>query len=222
MAYPEDALASHEELILKLHPHWWYIAKAAMALVATVIVGSWIGFAVLDSSVLRTVIGIAILAEVVWFVERLVRWTSIFFVLTSDRVMSREGIIAKRGIEIPLARINTVMFEQRIFERLLGLGNLVIESASTDGSQTFSTVRQPDEIQKQIYVQMEASSNRQHDRLGQAIAGASPGTPPGVGPAGPGGASITDQINELAALRDQGHLTEDEFQAKKNELLDRM
>ena len=28
MAYPEDALAPHEELILNLHPHWWYIAKA--------------------------------------------------------------------------------------------------------------------------------------------------------------------------------------------------
>ncbi len=76
---------------------------------------------------------------------------------------------------------------------------------------------EPDEIQKQIYVQMERGSNRQHDRLGQAIAGAATGTAPVAG-----GPAVADQINELALLRDQGHLTEDEFQTKKHEILDRM
>ena len=217
MAYPDDSLAAHEELVLRTHPHWWYIAKSALALGATLVVGSWLAVA-LGSGVISAIVATVVLIEVIWFVERLIRWQSIFFVLTSDRVMSREGIIAKRGVEIPLERINTVRFDQGIFERLLGLGSLVIESASTDGAQSFRTVRRPDEIQKQIYVQMERNDGRRSSRLGQVIAdaGATAASAPAPAP------SIADQINQLATLRDQGHLTPAEFEAKKNELLDRM
>ena len=221
MAYPEDALAAHEELVLSLHPHWWYIAKAGLALVATLVVGVWLAVTI-DLSLLRTIIGLVILAEVVWFVERAIRWAFTYFVLTSARVMSREGIIAKRGIEIPLPRINTVRFNQGIFERMLGLGNLVIESASTDGEQRFATVRRPADIQKQIYIQMERNDSNQTDRLGRAVAGGAATIAGATSAAAPGGPSIADQVNQLAALRDQGHLSEAEFQAKKAELIDRL
>lgn len=216
MPFPDDALATHEELVLRMHPHWWYIAKAALALGATLVLGSWLAVA-LDSGVVSTIVALAVLVEVIWFVERLIRWQSIFFVLTSDRVMSREGIIAKRGVEIPLERINTVRFDQGIFERMLGLGSLVIESASTDGAQSFRTVRRPDEIQKQIYIQMERNDTRRSTRLGEVIAGAG-----AAAQAATPAPSIADQIGQLAALRDQGHLTPAEFEAKKTELLGRL
>jgi uncharacterized membrane protein YdbT with pleckstrin-like domain len=220
--YPDDALASHEELVLRTHPHWWYIAKSALALGVTVVAGSIVA-AALGSGVISALIGVVVLVEVVWFVERLIRWQSIFFVLTSDRVMSREGIIAKRGVEIPLERINTVRFEQGIFDRLLGLGSLVIESASTDGAQAFRTVRRPDDIQKQIYVQMERNDARRSTRLGEAIAGAGPDAAGAAATPAPTPVEvIADQITQLATLRDQGHLTPAEFEAKKAELLDRL
>lgn len=212
MAYPEDALAAHEELILKLHPHWWYMAKAGLAFVLTMAVGIWLLIAT-TTSILRTVLLLALVVEGIWFVERVLRWINTTFVLTSDRVMSRSGIIAKRGVEIPLARINTVRFDQGPFERLLGLGNLVIESASTGGSQVFKVVQDPSEIQRQISIQMERKVNRSSDALSTILSAAvdTPAAP-----------TLTDQVNELAVLRDQGHLTEAEFEAKKQELLDRM
>lgn len=223
MPYPEDALAAHEQLVLKLHPHWWYIAKAGLAFVATLVVGGWL-LAVTDVGLFRTLVVGALIVEALWFAERVIRWRSIFFVLTSERVMSRAGVIAKHGIEIPLDRINTVVFQQGFFERILGLGNLVIESASAQGAQVFRVVQRPSDVQKQVYVQMEARQNRTGDRMTQAMgapaAPAVPGSPPAAAPAAV--PSISDQINELAALRDQGHLTAAEFEAKKQELLDRM
>jgi hypothetical protein len=63
---------------------------------------------------------------------------------------------------------------------------------------------------------MESNDNRKMDRMGHAASGAMYQAAPAAGP------SIGDQINELALLRDQGHLTEAEFQAKKAELLSRM
>ena len=147
--------------------------------------------------------------------HRFIKWYSTNFVLTTDRCIYREGILSKRGIEIPLERINTVFFKQGIFERMLGLGDLEIESASKDGAQRFEDVRRPSEIQKEVYIQMEANDNRKTDRMGGIITGAQHHDPPPV-------ASISDQVNQLAMLRDQGHLTEAEFQAKKAELLNRM
>lgn len=217
MPYPQDALAPHEELILNLHPHWWYIAKSGIVLTVAILLGFYTltlgdgGF----RTVAQPVVGLGILVAVGWFITRFVRWISTYFVLTSDRVMSREGVFAKRGIEIPLERINTVFFKQGIFERMLGLGDIEIESASKEGAQLFDDVRRPSDIQKEVYIQMERNENRKVDRMGSIVTGAQH-------PVAPAPASIADQINQLAQLRDAGHITEAEFQAKKADLLSRM
>jgi uncharacterized membrane protein YdbT with pleckstrin-like domain len=217
MAYPQDALAPHEELILNLHPHWWYIAKAGIVLALTTVFGLFVVIKLPADNALATpinvVLGVAILVGVLWFAKRFLVWICTYFVLTSDRVMSRSGVLSKTGIEIPLERINTVFFHQSILERMLGLGDLEIESASKDGAQVFEDVRKPNQIQKEIYIQMEHNENRKMDRMGAVMTGAHQ---PAAAP------SIADQINQLASLRDQGHLTEAEFQAKKAELLGRM
>ena len=161
------------------------------------------------------------LVTLVWFVERYIRWISTHFVLTSDRVIYRSGVIGKRGIEIPLERINTIFFQQRIFERMLGLGDLEIESASTDGAQRFDDIKNPSAVQNEIYQQMESNEIKQANRISGGI---------NVGPcrqrragrtSGPE-ADIPEKIAALAALRDQGHITPEEFEAKKAELLGRM
>lgn len=216
MAFPEDALAPHETLVLNLHPHWWFIAKSGVLLAIAILIGGWAAVAGPDA--VKYLVAIWIVVNLAWFLTRFIQWISTHFVLTSDRVISREGVLAKRGIEIPLERINTVFFQQGIFERMLGLGDLEIESASKDGAQRFEDIRRPGDVQKEIYVQMEANENKKYDRMGQVAQGIGAAQPPAAAPS----ASISDQINQLAQLRDQGHLTEAEFQAKKAELLDRM
>ena len=126
-------------------------------------------------------------------------------------------MLAKHGIEIPLDRVNTVFFRQSVFERMVGSGDLVIESAGEMGRQAFSNVRHPSAVQNEIYRQIEANENRKFDRVGASVA------------AGNAEAderddhdSIPAQIRELDELRRQGLLTEAEFAAKKQQLLDRM
>jgi uncharacterized membrane protein YdbT with pleckstrin-like domain len=210
MAYPEDALAPHEKLVLNLHPHVWVLVLPGAVLVLAIAAG--VGAMVQDSAVFNYVAAIAILAAAVWFLQRFVTWISSLFVLTSDRVMSRRGVLQKHTIEIPLERINTVFAHQRLFERMLRIGDLEIESASEDGAQRFQDLRRPAEVQKEIYIQMEANENRKYDRIGSNIAGAQAAGAP----------SISDQISQLADLRDRGHITEAEYQTKKTELLGRM
>ena len=204
MPYPEDELHSTETLILDLHPHWWFFAKSAALLAVAVILAiatlsvGWLSWAKIP---------------VALFVFVMLLWVSTHFVLTSDRVIFRTGIIAKHGIEIPLERINTIFFHQRIFERMLGLGDLDIESASKDGAQRFDDIRNPSAVQNEIYKQMEANQVKAADRISGGINRAH---------AVAESESIPDQIAKLSALRDQGVLTENEFQTKKQELLGRM
>lgn len=216
MPYPESELHASEELILDLHPHWWFFAKSVAGLAVAVVLAVFVlaqGWSWANVPVALFVFG-----TLVWFVQRYIAWVSTHFVLTSDRVIFRSGIISKHGIEIPLERINTIFFHQRIFERLLGLGDLEIESASKDGAQRFEDIQNPSGVQNEIYQQMEANEIKSARRAAGAIVEAQAG----VGRPADGGVSIPDQIAQLGKLRDSGVLTEEEFQAKKAQLLDRM
>lgn len=59
-------------------------------------------------------------------------WLTTHFVVTNRRVMFRHGVLTRTGIDIPLARINSVEFRDRITERMFRTGTLIIESASQD------------------------------------------------------------------------------------------
>jgi uncharacterized membrane protein YdbT with pleckstrin-like domain len=238
VAYSDLILRDNEKLVLDLHPHWWYFAKALAATVVTVLIAL---FVLVKTGTdgwewLKILTALLVLASLAWLGERYVHWISTYFILTTDRIIFREGIVAKHGMEIPLQRINTIFFSQRIFERVLGLGDLKIESASKTGAEIFEDIRNPDRVQHEIYAQMEAIENRGFDRMSQHLseaqaAAATAPVPPATAPAAPPApapapaapsSSPADRIAELHRLHTQGAITDAEFEAKKAQLLDQM
>ncbi|MGH1493273.1 MAG: PH domain-containing protein [Acidimicrobiales bacterium] len=213
MAFSEDQLYSNEEVVLDLKPHWWFFASQAAALFWALVLGILAGVVIQQPVVTIVALGL-IVVILFWFVARYVIWTTTSFVVTTDRLINRSGVFSRQGTEIPLERVNTVFFAQTFFERIIGSGDLEIESASEQGSQKFSNIRKPLNVQNEIYRQMEENENRKFDRVGRnLVAGA------GVGD---GGLSIPDQIEKLDLLRQKGIISDREFEDKKIELLDRM
>lgn len=210
MPFPDDYLHPNEELILDLKPHWFKLVPPLAALVVALVVGLLVALNDVHS-VVNILAGLVLLAAVAWFGIEYAKWVSTHFVLTSDRLIHRSGIISRNGIEIPLERINTVFSSQSVFERMIGAGDLVIESASTEGRQEFNDMRKPGSIQNEIYIAMEENENRKFDRIGGGRAAA-----PAAGP------SVAEQIEQLDSLRQRGLISEEEFSRKKSELLDRM
>lgn len=211
MPFSRKLLNEGEDVVLDLHPHWVFFIKQAMALILAVIVGLVVLTRDLPGWV-EAVAGVAVLLSLVWLGLAYAKWATTNFVVTTDRLIYRHGVLAKHGVEVPLERVNTIFFSQSIFERMVGSGDLVIESAGEMGRQNFSNVRKPSAVQNEIYRQMEQNENRKFDRLGAgpSAAGAAPGS------------SVPEQIQQLDALRQQGVVTETEFQAKKADLLNRM
>lgn len=202
MGFPRELLADHEQVVFDLKPHWVAVVPSVLwtvlALALVVVV-----FMFTEGTV--ALIGAAV-AGVLWLflaVPPFVRWQFTRFVLTTDRLITRSGVIAKHSKEIPLERINDVAFSQSILDRILGAGDLLIESAGERGQGRISNVRSPERVQLMIYEESEKNNNRM-------MSPRSAGT------------SIPEQIEALSRLKEQGVITDVEFETKKADLLKRI
>jgi uncharacterized membrane protein YdbT with pleckstrin-like domain len=206
VAFPKKLLNPGEHLHVDLRPHWWYFAKTALALVVSLALLVWLNWLVdweggfIDGLALGS--DALVVIALIWFVARYLKWMTTNFAVTNHRVIFRQGVIAKKGIEIPLDRVNTIHFNQGIFERMLGAGDLVIESAGERGAEHFTDIRKPSQVQNQIYRLIEAEQD-EHAGMGRDL-------------------SVPEQIEKLDDLRKKGIISEEEFAAKKASLLERM
>lgn len=202
MPYPKKLLNDHETVALDLHPHWWTFVKAASTLVITVALG--IFSLTLDDGNLATFLRwaslVLIIGSALWLVRQFVVWTTTNFVITSDRVIYRSGVFAKSGIEIPLERVNNVLFSQSVMERILGTGDVMIESGGETGQQRFTDIKNPDQVQRLIHAQIDARQSR-------GLQGAR------------GGSDVASQLEKLEGMLERGTLSADEFEREKRRLL---
>jgi uncharacterized membrane protein YdbT with pleckstrin-like domain len=203
MAFPSRLLNDNETVSVDLHPHWWFLATPAIAIVASIVAGVVTLVATEVDSTARTAAGwatiIAISLSACWLLLRYGRWLTTHFVITNRRVIFRTGLLTKRGIEIPIDRVNTVYFHQGVWERVLGVGDLLIESGGETGQQRFTDIRQPDRVQRVLHAEMEARELR------------------GRGPDGV--VDVAGQLEKLESMLMRGTLTDDEFERQKRRLL---
>jgi uncharacterized membrane protein YdbT with pleckstrin-like domain len=202
MPYPKKLLNDYETVALDLHPHWWYFARPVLSLIASIVLGILVRV-LLDGDAEKVLTWVAIVLIVLcalWLVARYMKWATTNFVITSDRLIFRSGVLAKSGIEIPLERVNNVLFNQSIFERMLGAGDLLIESGGEDGQQRFSDIRRPERVQNLIHAQMEVNEARRFT------------VPPAEG-------DVASQLEKLEGLLERGTISRAEFEAEKGRLL---
>jgi len=213
--YPKRLLNEGEELALDLRPHWWYFSKHILTgiplfLALIAILAKTTGD---TRKWLMVVWAVIALVWAVWLGLKYLRWNFTHFVVTSDRVIYRTGALSKHGVEIPMDRINNINFNQGLWERVIGAGDLEIESAGKDGQSRFEDVWHPDGVQQELYRQMEVYAKK---RASWSSPGAAAAPPAASAP------GIPAQLQQLAELRDRGVISAAEFDAKKAQLLDRM
>ena len=201
MPYPAKLLNPDESVALDLHPHWWYFAESVSSFVVSGVLWLFVFGQEDRKSYLTYPIGVIALGTLVWLLVRYLKWRTTYFVITSDRLIYRHGVVGKAGIEIPLERVNNVNFKQGIFERMIGAGDLLIESGGEDGQQRFTDISHPDKVQNLIHMQMEENQKRS---FSVTVAG---------------GHDVATQLEKLEGLRDRGSISNEEFEAQKRRLL---
>jgi len=153
-----------EEIVLDLHPHWSQLVMPALVLVVVCGLGGY-GIAAAPHGsahkiVQYVVIGVAVVL-IFWFtLLPYLRWVTTRYVLTTDRLILRTGIVARHGRDVPLNRVNDVSFSENLLERILRSGTLVIESAGERGQISLNNVPRVEHVQRELYRMVEDNQRR--------------------------------------------------------------
>jgi uncharacterized membrane protein YdbT with pleckstrin-like domain len=205
MAFPKKYLNDGEEIILDLRPHWVFLFRPVAALIGALALAIWVGAG--DDPpewLLFPALALAV-AALLYFLVRLTQWMTTDFVLTTDRLIYRKGVVSRSGREIPLERVNDVSYTQSLLQRVIRAGNLLVESGGERGQSSFGDFADPQGIQNEIHRAIEAASARDADRM-----------------AGRRELSPLEQLEKLEELRQRGVISQAEFDLKKQNLLDRL
>lgn len=160
MSYAEKLLSDDESVVLDLRQHWKALVAPLLVLVVT-LVAVGVLFGLVDDAVPRyVVLGVAAVVLGVFALAPFLRWYFTHFVISDRRVMTRSGILARSGRDVPLSRINDIHFEHSVLERILGCGSLVIESAGERGQVTLRDVPGVQDVQRRIYELVEDTDDR--------------------------------------------------------------
>ena len=187
--------------MVDVRPHWWYLA-GPVSVLAVVIAGSAYGWVNSMATVFDWLTIVALVLAALWLTGRYLKWANTRLIVTNSRLVERKGVLGRRGREIPLSALTDIGYHQTIFERIIGAGDVLLESAGRDGREVFPDLPHPAAIQNEIHAQADACRRR--------IAGPGPV------------ASIPEQIDQLDRLRRRGVISDQEFASKKAQLLDRL
>jgi uncharacterized membrane protein YdbT with pleckstrin-like domain len=212
-----------ETMVLASNPHWFYFWKQVAA--AAGIIGLLLLLWTFDADWIDTVLGwVILLAFVVLLVDvifEFFQWKTTRFAITDQRVAYQSGMFRRRGVSIPLNRINNVNFDQSVIGRMTNNGIVTIESAGETGDSVFENIPDPEKVRALIFAQVEADEQRDSDRDAAALAKAMQQQVP---PPPPGGSSKSPQerLAELDALKAQGLVNETEYATKRQQILDEL
>ncbi|HEU5265147.1 MAG TPA: PH domain-containing protein [Jatrophihabitans sp.] len=185
MPYPESVLATDEKVVERFHPHWVTLIPATIwFLVICAAAGAGIAVAP-DEGTGRTVMLIAVLVVALGLLSILsiapwVRWRTSHYIFTTHRVLIRRGVFTHSGRDIALQRITDVAFRQTLWDRIVGAGTLIIESAGEQGQEVLHDIPRSDRQQQLLNRLIEED----HDRRARMAHGGAGSPPQGYPPQG--------------------------------------
>ena len=150
MAIDKDLLNEGETIVISTRTHPKALLLPILALVVLLAIGVAVQRGIGEYVVsLGTWIIIAI--AFVWFVLRpFLTWLTATYAITTRRLITRHGVITRRGHDIPLSRISDVAYEKDLIDRLLGCGTLIISDASTHGQVALPDIPRIEETHRRL------------------------------------------------------------------------
>jgi uncharacterized membrane protein YdbT with pleckstrin-like domain len=209
--YVQNMLAEQEKIIVITRQHWFVVASAifleSVVILITLtltILGIW----KLPKELFKIIaagVGFFILfIFAISMLRDLLIWWNRQYLITTLRVIQIAGVINKNLTDSSLEKVNDVKLSQSILGRIFGYGDVEILTASELGVNLFRRIGNP--------VGFKTAMLNAKQELDRGMTG--------------GRAMHQDDVPALIAqldkLRQQGVISEEEFQRKKQELLAKM
>jgi uncharacterized membrane protein YdbT with pleckstrin-like domain len=173
--YPDKLLAEDEEIVRHLHPHWltvfWPVTWFLVIVGATSFGAALIPVGQQQGLLRLLVIALAVVLLLALVLVPLLRWRTTHYVVTTHRLLFREGILARRGRDIGLSRITDVSYTQSLWERIINSGTLTIESAGDSGATVLKQIPDSDGVQQLLNHMVEEDADRRAQENASYIRG---------------------------------------------------
>jgi uncharacterized membrane protein YdbT with pleckstrin-like domain len=169
------------------------------------------------------------IANIVWVFYA---WYQDDYVVTSRRVIKIEGILNKSAADSSLEKINDAILTQSMFGRMFDWGDLRILTAAEEVADDYhrlhhakifkkSMLQQKQDLEdalaRKITAPIQALAQQDADAAKQRADEAAAKT--AAAAARPAEPTVEEKLRQLAALRDQGLITPDDYEAKKTAIL---
>ena len=147
-----------EKLILRVHQHWIFILKSLLLPIALLILVLIADFTVLKTTgnnipLLATLAVVAI--ALLWLIVVWIRWQSIAYTLTDQRIMLKSGIFSRQEKIIPIDRVQDCTTRVSLVGRILGYGRVEVDAAGAQGAEVLLHLPSPGGFRDQVFVQSE-------------------------------------------------------------------
>jgi uncharacterized membrane protein YdbT with pleckstrin-like domain len=204
-------LKTDEKLLLIIRKHWIKLVLPMFAwLVLTIAILWW----------MPTGVGfVIILLVAIYPALEYINWKYNLWAVTNMRVVDESGYFTRYSKESPLDKINNVEYDQTVWGRIFGYGDVDIQTAAELGETKYQWIHHPKLLKDTIthaqeeYKRIQISS--QATQLAQAIAAQRP-----VATATPASQQmIADELHKLFELLQKGAITNEEYVAQKTKLL---
>lgn len=150
VAISRKLLTDGESVVIDTRTHPKALIVPALVLLVTLAVAIFLDKQV-DNGVVSLIVWILALAVILWFTVRpFLDWLTSTYTITTKRLITREGVLARRGHDIPLHRISDVAYDMGVVDRMLGCGTLVISDASTHGSVRLHDIPDVESVQRRL------------------------------------------------------------------------
>jgi uncharacterized membrane protein YdbT with pleckstrin-like domain len=162
--YPENVLADDEQVVRHLHPHWttvfWPIVWFLLIVGAASFGAALIPVSDQQGLLRLLVVALAVILVLALVIVPLLRWRTTHYVITTHRLLFRQGILARSGRDIGLSRITDVSYSQTIWERIINSGTVTIESAGDSGATVLKRIPDSDGVQQLLNHMIEEDADR--------------------------------------------------------------
>ena len=170
MAYPAKLLGDDEHVVYESRPHWRVLFVPVLAfLLVVAVTGFLLGWLSGDETwrmwlrILVVFVAVGFLSY--WVIRPVVFWATTLYVLTNRRVITRTGLVARKGSNMPLSRVSNVDFSHTVIERMFNCGTLAVETAGETGRLELRNVPDVEVLQRKVYELTEADDARRRGRL---------------------------------------------------------
>jgi membrane protein YdbS with pleckstrin-like domain len=223
-----DLLADDEEVLVDLRLHWVFLfGPLVLTLVAlAVAIAVAVDFPSAPAAV-AWVLAVMVVIPALWLAGRLTRWFGISLIVTTQRLILRRGVLGRDMVQLRLQRITEVHSTQTPLERILGAGRLIVEVQGENQAVVVDDVRRPKNLQRVLAGRLDDFDRPEDDPTPPRgveipVSQRLPERPEPARASSRGSESVADQLIQLDDLRRRGIVTQQEFETKKKELLERL